>query len=111
MAIRREFEHQLDRVNHLVNGDMERTQSHVLNVSFPGVDSEALMLALRDSMAISNGAACSSASYRQSHVLTAMGFGRRSHFLVRPVFLGSGVESLPFDRLVDAVRSLSDATV
>ena len=47
------------RVDHVVNGDMSRMQGHVLNVSFPGVDSEALMLAVRDSMAISNGAACS----------------------------------------------------
>ena len=38
-------------------------QPHVLNVSFPGVDSEALMLALRYEMAISNGSACSSSSY------------------------------------------------
>ena len=38
-------------------------QSHVLNVSFPGVDSEALMLALRSEIAISNGAACTSSGH------------------------------------------------
>src|SRR5262249_4137536 len=58
-------------VEHLCNGDQSRTQGHVLNVSFPGVDSEALMLALKDVVAISNGAACTSASYAPSHVLQA----------------------------------------
>ena len=50
------------------------TQAHVVNVSFPGVDSEALMMAVREELAISNGAACTSASYSPSHVLKAMGF-------------------------------------
>ena len=45
----------------------------MLNVSFPGIDSEALMLALRDKIAISNGSACTSSSYNPSHVLVAMG--------------------------------------
>ncbi len=48
-------------------------QSHVVNVSFPGVDSEALMLALRSEMAISNGAACTSSGQFPSHVLRSMG--------------------------------------
>ena len=42
---------------------------HVLNVSFPGVDSEAFMMATRDTIAVSNGSACTSASYKPSHVL------------------------------------------
>jgi cysteine desulfurase len=46
---------------------------HVLNLSFPGLDSEALMVALKDLIAISNGSACTSSSYSSSHVLMAMG--------------------------------------
>ena len=46
---------------------------HVLNLSFPGLDSEALMVGLKDLIAISNGSACTSASYDPSHVLLAMG--------------------------------------
>jgi cysteine desulfurase len=56
-----------------VNGDPERTSPHVLNISFPGVDSEALMVALKDCIAVSNGSACTSQSYQPSHVLKAMG--------------------------------------
>lgn len=56
----------------LLNGDSEHTASHILNVSFPGIDSEAVMVALKGIAAISNGSACTSSSYKPSHVLEAM---------------------------------------
>ena len=56
-----------------LHGDPQATLPHVLNFSVPGIDSEALMLALRDHVAISNGSACTSQSYTPSHVLRAMG--------------------------------------
>lgn len=56
----------------IFNGDPEVALPHVLNLSFPGVDSEALMLALKEQIAISNGSACTSHSYQPSHVLKAM---------------------------------------
>ena len=51
----------------------DRTLSHVMNFSVPGVDSEAVMVALKDVAAVSNGSACTSQSYSPSHVLEAMG--------------------------------------
>ena len=45
----------------------------MLNVSFKGLDSEALIVAVKDLIAISNGSACTSSSYTPSHVLKAMG--------------------------------------
>lgn len=57
----------------VVNGDPALALPHILNVSIPGLDSEAAMLALKDTVAISNGSACTSSSYEPSHVLTAMG--------------------------------------
>jgi cysteine desulfurase len=57
----------------IINGDPNRTLPHVINMSFPGVDSEALMLSLKDHIAISNGSACTSHKYQPSHVLKAMG--------------------------------------
>lgn len=56
-----------------INGDRSRLVPHTLNVSFPGIDSEAIMVALKDVVAVSNGSACTSQSYHASHVLTAMG--------------------------------------
>ena len=72
-AIKREFCKVLRKTAHVINGDISRCQEHVINVRFPGVDSEALMMALRESHAFSNGSACTSDSYDPSHVLIAMG--------------------------------------
>jgi cysteine desulfurase len=62
----------LGPLNPVINGLESRVMPHVLNISFPGVDNEALMVALKDIIAISNGSACSSHSYTPSHVLKAM---------------------------------------
>jgi cysteine desulfurase len=59
------------------NGDPARTAPHVLNVSFPGIDSEAAIVATKEWIAISNGSACTSHSYEPSHVLIAMGLPER----------------------------------
>jgi cysteine desulfurase len=56
-----------------IAGDPDQVVAHVLNVSFGDLDSEALMVALKDLIAISNGSACTSSSYTPSHVLRAMG--------------------------------------
>jgi len=84
LAIRQKLLAALKPLNPLVNGDPNRTMPHVLNLSIPGVDSEAVMVALKGLVAISNGSACTSATYRPSHVLQAMG--------------------LPLDRIQQALR-------
>jgi cysteine desulfurase len=55
-----------------------------LNVSFEDVEAEALMLALRDVVAVSSGSACTSASVEPSYVLRAMGIDdERAHASLR----------------------------
>lgn len=56
----------------VVTGEADRCVPHTLNIAIPGLDSEAVMLALKGVIAISNGSACTSHSYEPSHVLTAM---------------------------------------
>ena len=56
-----------------LNGDQTLVTPHVLNFSVKDVDAEALMVVLKDLVAVSNGSACTSQSYMPSHVLTAMG--------------------------------------
>ena len=56
-----------------VMGDQALVMDHVLNLAISGLDSEALIVALKDLVAISNGSACTSNSYTPSHVLKAMG--------------------------------------
>lgn len=63
----------LTKLNPRFTGELSRSLDHVINVAFPGLDSEALILALKDLVAISNGSACTSSSYSPSHVLKAMG--------------------------------------
>ena len=55
-----------------INGDPRRSVPYILNVSFPGLEAEAVMDAWSGLVAISNGAACTSQSYTCSHVLSAM---------------------------------------
>ena len=76
-------------------GTSPRMQPHVLNVSFPGVDSEALMLALRSEIAISNGSACTSAGYSTSHVLRSMGLSSSQIESAVRISWGPGVEADP----------------
>lgn len=60
-----------------LHGDPRRCLPHVLNFSVDGVNSEAIMIATKDLIAISNGSACTSQSYTPSHVLEAMGLSRQ----------------------------------
>jgi cysteine desulfurase len=55
----------------VVNGALDARLPGNLNVSFPGVDGEALLVSLCEDVAISSGAACSAAE--PSHVLKALG--------------------------------------
>ncbi len=70
----------LDQVS--VNGSLEHRLPGNLNMSFAGVDGEALVLTLPD-VAISTGSACSSASVEPSHVLRALGIGELARSSLR----------------------------
>lgn len=64
----------LDPAGLRLNGHPEQRLPGNLNVSFAGVQGEALMSAMRD-LAVSSGAACASAENEPSHVLRALGLG------------------------------------
>lgn len=89
-----------------INGDSERSQSHVVNLRISGIDSEALMLVLRDSIAISNGSACSSETYSPSHVLLAMGLSDDEAMQSVRISWGPGIEKIPAEIIVSVVESL-----
>lgn len=59
-------------VKYIINGDQNLCIPNTINISFTGVNSEALMLAARSYCGISNGSACNSSNYSQSYVLDAM---------------------------------------
>jgi cysteine desulfurase len=56
----------------LLTASLDRCAPHIVNLSIPALDSETVIEAWRDFVAISNGAACTSQSYTCSHVLGAM---------------------------------------
>jgi cysteine desulfurase len=105
-TFRRQFLEALGEVKYLLNGDLSRSQPHVLNVCFPGVDNEALMLRLRAIAAVSNGSACSSTSHSPSHVLAAMGFDDdRINGSIR-ISWGPNMDQVQFPQLLEAISSL-----
>ncbi len=60
-------------IKYKINGDQNYCVNSTLNICFPGVSSEALMLSTKQYCSISNGSACTSQNYSPSYVLTAMG--------------------------------------
>ena len=55
-----------------VNGNLEQRVPHNLNLSFNFVEGESLLMAI-DTLAVSSGSACTSASLEPSYVLRAIG--------------------------------------
>jgi cysteine desulfurase len=55
-----------------INGSMEHRLPNNLNLSFAGVEGDALLMGIND-VAISSGSACTSATLEPSHVLSALG--------------------------------------
>ncbi len=55
-----------------VNGSRVHRLAHVSNMAFSHIDSEGLIMAMRQ-LAVATGSACTSASMEPSHVLRAMG--------------------------------------
>ncbi|MEC9415836.1 MAG: cysteine desulfurase DndA [Pseudomonadota bacterium] len=73
LAFRKELLQQLGALGPTLHGDQNHCLANTINLSFGDLDSEAIMLGLKDVVAISNGSACTSTTYQPSHVLTAMG--------------------------------------
>ncbi|APZ97624.1 hypothetical protein BWQ93_03320 [Sphingopyxis sp. QXT-31] len=89
-----------------VNGTLDRRWPGNLNLSFEGVDAEALVMAVSDRIAISSGSACTAEALEPSHVLRALGFGaERTEGAVR---IGFG-RSTTLDEVNRAARVLADS--
>jgi cysteine desulfurase len=67
----KQLQHQL--IPFVVNGHPERSLPHICNLSFPGIDSETMLIQLDLSgIACASGSACTSGTLKNSHVLEAM---------------------------------------
>ena len=87
----------------IVNAGSAPRLPHVLNVSFPGVDQEALLISTdMEGMAASSGSACQSGSVEPSHVLSAMNRARVDEASLR-LSLGRSTTEAEID---DVLRTL-----
>ena len=99
----------LDHVR--VNGSQQHRLPGNLNMTFERVDSETLMMGVKE-VALSSGSACTSAKIEPSHVLRALGLGEEAaHSSIR---FGLGRfntdEEVDYvaDRLINVVRKLRE---
>ena len=73
-----------------LNGLLEQSLPHVINLSFPGTNVEAMLVNLDlAGIAVSSGSACTAGSIEPSHVLVAM-FGKGSERLVNSIRFSFG---------------------
>ncbi len=99
----------LDRVR--VNGSQQHRLPGNLNMTFEGVDSETLMMGVKE-VALSSGSACTSAKIEPSHVLRALGLDEEAaHSSIR---FGLGrfntEEEVDYaaDHIINVVRKLRE---
>lgn len=109
--LRQRLESALDQVR--VNGtiDPERRLPGNLNMSFAGVEGEALLMGLND-VALSTGSACTSAALEPSYVLRALGLGDEiAHSSLRfglGRFNTKAEVDYTADRLIEVVQNLRE---
>jgi cysteine desulfurase len=89
-----------------LNGDPDRTIANTINVSIPGVDSEAAIVALKDLVALSNGSACTSQRYEPSHVLEAAGLAPERVAGALRLSWGASTGPIPIDEMVRRLRAI-----
>jgi cysteine desulfurase len=98
-----------------VNGGNAPRAPHILNVSVPGAEQDALLISLDlEGIAVSSGSACQSGAVEPSHVLVAMGRSSPSEASVR-FSLGRAsthadimAASEVFPRVVERVRAFAN---
>jgi cysteine desulfurase len=82
-----------NEVSFVVNGSLEKSLPHVLNLSFPGTNVEAVLVNLdMAGIAVSSGSACTAGSIDPSHVLVAM-FGKDSNRLTNSIRFSFGLNN------------------
>lgn len=98
------------QIDYAINGNMADRLPGNLNVSFTGVDAEALLMVIQTRVAAASGSACTAQSLDPSYVVQALGFGvERAETAVR---FGFGRPTTPSEVdgaaavVVQAVRQL-----
>ena len=91
-----------------LNGHPEQRLSGNLNVSFDGVNGQALLLALQSDIAVSSGSACTMAKVEPSHVLQAL--GRSPEQVLASLRFGLGRFTTPEEIEYAAAKTIAAVT-
>jgi cysteine desulfurase len=93
----------------VINGSMDHRLPNNINLSFPHVDGEALLMKL-ENIACSSGSACTSATLQPSYVMKALGHSEElAHSSIRIAFGRMNEENdtdTAIKEIVNAVTSL-----
>lgn len=96
-----------------VNGSLQHRLPHNLNLNFPGIETEMLLMSLPD-VALSASSACTSARQEGSHVIESLGAGGNHAHATLRFGLGRFTTEEEVDfvarRVVEAVTSLLDVS-
>ena len=93
----------------VLNGHPADRLPNNLNVSFPGLDAESLLLSLdRAGISASSGSACASGSIEPSHVLTAMGLPEERINSAIRLTLGRGTTREEIGRTVEVMTGIAE---
>jgi len=93
-------------LNCIINGDQNYCVSNTLNVSFIGVNSEALMIAMKDYCSLANGSACTSKDYSHSYVLKAMGLSEDITQSAIRLSWGKDSDATAIDKIIETVKKM-----
>ena len=92
-----------------INGSLENRYSGNINISFPGVDKEMLIMSMDfRGICISGGSACSSGAVEKSHVLDAMGIEEELKNSAVRISFGENNTFEEIDEIILALKEIID---
>lgn len=92
-----------------INGSLENRYSGNINISFPGVDKEMLIMSMDfRGICISGGSACSSGAVEKSHVLDAMGIEEELKNSAVRISFGENNTFQEIDEFILALKEIID---
>jgi cysteine desulfurase len=94
------------KLDYVINGDQNFCMDTTLSIAFPGINSEALMIALRPICSLSNGSACTSKDYKLSYVLKAMGLSDEIAASTIRMSWGKDTVDIGMDKIVKIVKEM-----
>ena len=94
-------------LKYTINGDQNCCIANTLNVSFIGVNSEALMIAMREYCSLANGSACNAKDYSHSYVLKAMGLSSEIVESAIRLSWGKDSDASPIDKIIQTAKLMA----